>query len=86
MWTFPIGAMEIKYHDGEDWVESWDIEEEERLPWAIEMTFYWSPWDDDRSGGISMDPDNQFRMVIAVPGGTGLSNATPEYSRPTMGG
>ena len=82
MWTFPIGAMEIKYHNGEDWVDEWDMGLEGRLPWAIDMTFFWSPWDDDRAEGVSDDPENQFRMVIAVPGGAGLSNATPEYGRP----
>ena len=60
------------------------MEEDERLPWAIDMVFFWNPWDDDRSGEISEEPDNQFRMIIAVPGGVGLINATPEYSRPVV--
>lgn len=82
MWTFPVGGMEIQYHNGEEWVDEWDMEVEDRLPWAIDMVFFWSPWGSDRSSGVSHDADNQFRMVIAVPGGVGLHNASPEYGRP----
>jgi len=82
IWTFPVGAMEIRYYNGEDWVDSWDLTLEERLPWAIEVNLFWSPWGENRS--VSLEPDNQFTMIIAVPGGVGLENRSPEYARPLV--
>lgn len=82
MWTFPVGAMEVRYHDGENWVNEWDLALEERLPWAIEVNLFWSPWGENRS--VSFEPDNQFQMVFTVPGGVGIENASPEYARPKV--
>ena len=84
MWTFPVGAMSIRYHDGEEWIDFWDMTVEERLPWAVEVILYWSPWDNDRASAVSLDPENQFRMVIPLPGGMGIVNASPEYGRPLV--
>ena len=33
-----VTALNIRYYDGTDWVDEWDIEEEGRLPSAIEIT------------------------------------------------
>lgn len=77
-WTFPVDGMEILYFDGEEWVDSWELEAEERLPWAIDVTFYWRPW-----GEVDKDAEEDtFRMVVSIPGGAGIHNATPAYGRP----
>ncbi len=33
-----VTALNIRYYDGTDWVDEWDMEEEGRLPGAIEVT------------------------------------------------
>ncbi len=33
-----VTALNIRYYDGTDWVDEWDIEEEGRLPNAVEIT------------------------------------------------
>lgn len=77
-WTFPVDGMEILFFDGEEWVDSWKQSEEERLPWAIDVTFYWRPW-----GAVNQtDEEDTFRMVVSIPGGAGIRNATPAYGRP----
>ncbi len=37
LWEVPVWSMEIRYFDGEDWVTEWDMEEEERLPWMLDL-------------------------------------------------
>lgn len=33
-----IAGLNIRYFDGEDWIDAWDMEEEEGLPSAVEIT------------------------------------------------
>ncbi len=33
-----IAGLNIRYFDGEDWIDAWDMEEEEGLPSAVELT------------------------------------------------
>lgn len=33
-----VTALNIRYYDGNDWVDEWDMEEEGRLPSAVEIT------------------------------------------------
>jgi len=33
-----LGGLNIRYYDGEDWVDSWDEEEEGGIPSAVELT------------------------------------------------
>lgn len=80
VWVFPVDGMDIKYFDGEEWVDSWDSVIEERLPWGIEVEFIWRPWDDGSLQGD--EEEDTFRMVLSVPGGAGIRNATPAYGRP----
>lgn len=82
-WTFPVGGMNIRYFDGEEWVEEWDMALEERLPWALDFTFEWRPWGEEVSTA-SDDAENQFRMVVTIPAGAGIRNAAPAYGRPAI--
>ena len=82
IWTFPISAMDLRFHDGDSWVDDWDYESMERLPWAIEVNLYWSPWGENRT--VSLEPDSQFQLIVTVPGGVGVENAHPEYRRPVV--
>lgn len=84
LWVFPVQGLNIEYHDGEDWVDGWDLELKERLPWAIRMTILWRPWETDGVESREKDPDNQFELVVIVPGGVGILNATPAYGRPEV--
>jgi prepilin-type N-terminal cleavage/methylation domain-containing protein len=77
-WTFPIDGMEMLFFDGEEWVDEWDHLAEERLPWAIDLIFYWQPWGQK----IAQEDQETFRMVVSIPGGAGIRNATPAYGRP----
>lgn len=80
VWVFPVDGMDIKYFDGEEWQDSWDMGIDERLPWAIDVTFIWRPWDEEaHSEDVEED---SFRMVLTIPGGAGIRNATPAYGRP----
>ena len=33
-----IAGLNIRYFDGEDWIDAWDMEEEEGIPIAVELT------------------------------------------------
>lgn len=33
-----VAGLDIRYFDGEDWVDAWDMEEEEGIPKAVEIT------------------------------------------------
>lgn len=33
-----IGGFNVRYFDGEDWADTWDMEEQESLPKAVELT------------------------------------------------
>ena len=33
-----VAGLNIRYFDGDDWVDAWDMEEEEGLPSAVELT------------------------------------------------
>jgi type II secretory pathway component PulJ len=33
-----VGGLNIRYFDGEDWIDEWDIEEQSGIPFAIELT------------------------------------------------
>lgn len=79
VWVFPVDGMDITYYDGEEWVEAWDSSQEERLPWAIDIEFIWRPWDEVESPDAE---EESFHMVLTVPGGAGIRNATPAYGRP----
>ena len=79
VWVFPVDGMDIKYFDGEEWLDKWDMGVEERLPWAIDVTFIWRPWDED---GSDNNEEDTFRMALTIPGGAGIRNATPAYGRP----
>ncbi|HGJ64802.1 TPA: prepilin-type N-terminal cleavage/methylation domain-containing protein, partial [bacterium] len=46
-----IGGFNIRYFDGEDWVDKWDIDEEENIPKAVELTL------------TVADPDNKQKPI-----------------------
>lgn len=33
-----VGGLNLRYFDGEDWIDAWDMEEEEGLPSGVELT------------------------------------------------
>lgn len=82
VWTFPVGGMDIQYFNGEEWVKAWDMAVEERLPWALDITFEWRPWGQEISATPDENAENQFRMVVTIPAGAGIRNAAPAYGRP----
>lgn len=43
-----VAGLNIRYFDGSDWADSWDIEEEQQLPQALEITL--SVTDPDNKG------------------------------------
>jgi len=71
-----VEAVEFRYHDGDDWVESWDTAVCGTLPSAIEIRLFLSPIPqrDNRPagsvGGTSEDPAGlphvQYRLIVPI--------------------
>lgn len=85
VWTLPMRSMEIRYYNGEEWQDTWDSLEEERLPWMVELVFEFpSIGEDDDTFSLDNESKrlNSFRMLVPLAGGLGVHNKTPEYGRP----
>ena len=70
-----VTAVEFRYHDGTDWLESWDTDEMGELPKAIEIRLFLSPIPANAARAASAsaaDPESGdapigYRLVVRVP-------------------
>jgi len=78
-----VSAIEFRYHDGEDWLESWDSAEDGGLPKAIEIRLFLtrktetnaalSPTAASATGVTGEEAEVQYRLVVPVRVGGGVS-------------
>ena len=77
-----VSAVEFRYHDGEDWLESWDSSES-GLPKAVEIRLFLSrktetnaalsPTAASATGVTDEEAEVQYRLVVPVRVGGGAS-------------
>jgi prepilin-type N-terminal cleavage/methylation domain-containing protein len=65
-----VRAIEFRYHDGDDWVESWDMQTSGGLPAAIEIRLFLSPIPRRDTSLIAAaaeeQPEVQYRLIVSI--------------------
>lgn len=83
-WNTPIRCMNIRYFDGEDWVDHWNSSGEGRLPWSVEFRITFARTEEEleaeRFDDFSPIDDPDLLLVVSLPGGAGVYDAPPAYS------
>jgi prepilin-type N-terminal cleavage/methylation domain-containing protein len=81
-WTVPVESFDLRFYDGEQWVEEWIFAERLRLPWSVEVRINFPKTEEDldyeRQAGLDPDEDPDFRLVIAVTNGIGILSTPQE--------
>lgn len=76
-WSVPVRTMDIRYFDGEDWVDDWDSVEMGRLPWSIHIRINFArppaQVKAEASQSLNYEDDPDYELVISLPGGAGLT-------------
>lgn len=70
-----VFALRLRYHDGLEWVDSFDAAERRRLPAAIEVCVWMTPWPDAARPSWLPDP---VATDATVPGDP-LNRGVPAY-------
>lgn len=94
-WLLPIRSLDIRYFDGEEWADKWDGDDEERLPWAVDVRINFASQDsrddedrflfeDDRDDGPGAAADLQF--LATLPAGSGNTEPPPLYDAQSLPG
>ncbi len=74
-WTVPIRSMNIRYFDGEEWVDDWDSVAIGRLPWCVEIRLNFArskaqlELEAEEDFSLTEDPD--MILVMPIPMGLG---------------
>jgi hypothetical protein len=83
-----VKAVEFRYHDGDEWLESWDTATTGSLPKAIEIRLFLAPVPSSNGRPVeSTDstelPDVQYRLIVPIP--TLAAPATASAATSTTG-
>ena len=74
-WRVPIGSFDVKFFDGEEWLDSWDSVELGLMPWAIHIGINFAKTEEelaaDQSMGINPLESPDFDMTYVLPAGAG---------------
>jgi hypothetical protein len=75
-WTVPIRTMDIRYFDGEGWVDEWDSTEMGRIPWCVHVKLNFArteaQLDADKAEGLDPEENPDLEVVIPIPLGLGV--------------
>lgn len=86
-WSVPIRTMNIQYFDGEQWVDDWNSITKGRLPWAVDIRINFAraaaELEAERIEQYDLHKDADFRLVIPLPAGSGITDMPPDYVRPS---
>lgn len=74
-WTVPIRSMNIRYFDGEEWVDDWDSVAVGRLPWCVEIRLNFArtqaQLEREKEEDFSLTEDPDMILVMPIPMGLG---------------
>jgi hypothetical protein len=70
--------MDIQYFDGEDWIDEWDSVAEGRLPWAVHFRLNFARPEGEEEVGFDAIDDPDMSLIVALPGGAGLTEPPVE--------
>lgn len=72
-----VSAVEFRYHDGSDWLETWDSAAAGKLPKAIEIRLFLVSESGERASSVRSTtgasaaaddaPDVQYRLIVPMP-------------------
>jgi prepilin-type N-terminal cleavage/methylation domain-containing protein len=75
-WSQPIKSMDLKYYDGQEWVDEWNSVDRGRLPWSVHVRINFAKTEAqeeaERSHNYDEEDDPDFEMVIPVARGAGF--------------
>jgi len=83
-WVLPVRTLNFRFYadDEDEWVDEWDMEDYNRLPWAIEITAeVEKPSDYQQVELRGTDITYMVSLLIPIPTGMGVYNDTPTYGR-----
>lgn len=75
-WDVPIRSFDVRYFDGEQWVDEWDSLGVGRLPWALRVRVNFARTEayleQERDKNYDEVEDPEFEMVVTLPAGVGV--------------
>lgn len=84
-WRVPIRSMELRYFDGEDWLDDWSSQEMGRLPWSVDIRINFARPEEELAeeefAGYDFLEDPDLHLVVAIPAGVGVLDERPDYVR-----
>lgn len=85
-WRTPIRSMNIRYFDGEEWVDEWNSSGAGRLPWSVEFRITFARTDEEeeaeRFEDYSAVDDADLLLVVTLPAGAGVYDASHSEAGP----
>ncbi len=75
-WDVPIRSFDVRYFDGEQWVDEWDSLAVGRLPWALRVRVNFARTEAylerERDKNYDELEDPEFEMIVTLPAGVGV--------------
>lgn len=74
-WRVPVASFDVKYFDGEEWMDSWNSIELGLMPWAVRVSINFAKTEDElvseQAAGVNPDEHPDFDMTYVLPIGAG---------------
>lgn len=74
-YTIPVASMDIKYFDGEEWLDDWDSLELTRMPWAVRVMINFPRTEEEleaaQADGYDLEESPDFDFTSTIPIGAG---------------
>jgi len=84
-WRVNIRSMDLRYFDGEQWLDDWNSMEMGRLPWSVDIRINFArseeELEEEEFAGYDFLEDPDLHLVVTIPAGAGVTDAMPEYVR-----
>jgi prepilin-type N-terminal cleavage/methylation domain-containing protein len=81
-WVVPVRTLNFRFYDGEEWLDQWEMDDFNRLPWAIEITAeIEKPSSYQQIELRGTEITYEFFMRVPLPTGIGVFNDSPTYGR-----
>ncbi len=79
-WSVPIRTFDVKYYDGEEWVDDWNSVEMGLLPWCVQIQINFARTPDqleaERAAGVDPEEDPDLTLVLPIPVGLGQTESS----------
>jgi prepilin-type N-terminal cleavage/methylation domain-containing protein len=79
-WTVPVDTFNVTYYDGlsDKWADEWDTDEQQRLPWAVDIKINFPKTEDakqvEQELGIDPLEHPDIRLIIPLPTAMGVAS------------